>query len=140
MHSMKQRTKALLVDILGFTLILAAIPLGWLPGPGGIPLIILGLSLLATNHEWAERWLDRVKQQASKAADKVANTDPTTKWAIDIFSVLLIAGAVLLVTQVTRSVATTAAISLLIVGTTMLLTNQNRYKKAWEKFKRKHKH
>lgn len=137
---MKQKTKAILVDVLGFTLILAAIPLGWLPGPGGIPLIILGLSLLATNHEWAERWLTRVKVEAGKAADKVANTDPTTKWAIDLFSIALIAAAVVLVTHVTRSIATTVAISLTIVGLTMLLTNQNRYKKAWNKFKRKHKH
>ena len=137
---MKQRTKAILVDILGFTLILAAIPLGWLPGPGGIPLVILGLSLLANNHEWAERWLDRVKRQAGKAADSVANSDPVTRWAIDIFSVILIAGAVILLTQFTRSVAITAAISFVIVGITMLLTNQNRYQKAWEKFRRKHKH
>lgn len=137
---MKQRTKAVLVDILGFTLILVAIPIGWLPGPGGIPLIILGLSLLATNHEWAERWLNKVKHEAGRAANSVANTDPATKRAIDIFSVLLIAGAVILVTQFTRSVAMTAAISFAIVGTTMLLTNQNRYKKAWNKFRRKHKH
>ena len=136
---MKQRTKAILVDVLGFALILTAIPIGWLPGPGGIPLIILGLSLLATNHEWAERWLNKVKAEAGKAADKVANTDPATKWAIDIFSIIMIAVAVYLVTQVTKNVATTAAISLTIVAITMLLTNQNRYQKAWRKFRRKHK-
>lgn len=136
---MKSKTKALLVDILGVLLILAAIPLGWLPGPGGIPLVILGLSLLATNHEWAERWLNHVKHETTKAAKRVSDADPMTKWGIDILSVLFIAGAVMLVTQFTRSIATTAAISLVIVGTTLLVTNQNRYLRAWNKLRRKHK-
>lgn len=136
---MKRKTKAILIDILGFTLVIAAAPIGWLPGPGGFAVLILGLSLLATNHEWAERIMHRVKQELVNANKKVAEADPATKWAIDIFAVLFIIAAVFLITQFTQSLAKTSAISFVIVGVLMVLTNQNRHKKILDKVKRKHK-
>lgn len=136
---MKHKTKALLVDILGFTLILVAIPISWLPGPGGIPLIIIGLSLLATNHEWAERLMNRVKEEAFKASKRVTDADPATKWGIDILGIIFITAAVVLLTQFTRNITTTAAISLSIGAIVLLLTNQNRHLKLWRKLFRKHK-
>jgi putative transmembrane protein PGPGW len=43
-------------------LLLIAAPLtGWLPGPGGIPLFIAGLAVLASEFEWAQRVLYKVK-------------------------------------------------------------------------------
>jgi hypothetical protein len=136
---MKQKTKAILIDILGFTCIIAAPFLGWLPGPGGIPLVILGLSLLANNHEWAERLMERVKEHTSNASKKVTEASPAMRWAIDILSVILIALAVILLTQYTRNITTTAAVSLSIAAIILFATNQNRYKKAWNKFFKKHK-
>lgn len=136
---MKRKTTVLLIDILGFTCIIAAPFLGWLPGPGGLPLLIIGLSLLAKNHEWAERLLQRVKDHAGQAAKKVSDADPATKIAIDIASVLFIAGAVVLISNTTRSLLTTAAISLIIVGTTMFVTNRDRYQKLWKRLRRRHK-
>ncbi len=136
---MKQKTKVLLVDILGFACIIIAPFLGWIPGPGGIPLLILGLSLLANNHEWAEKLLVKVKDQANKASKQVSEASPATKWAIDIMSIVFIAVAVVLLTQFTRSLAVTTAISFIIAGIILLATNQNRYLRAWNKFRRKHK-
>lgn len=136
---MKNKTKAILIDILGFLCIIAAPFLGWLPGPGGIPLVILGLSLLANNHEWAERLMHRVREHANNASKKVTEANPAMQWAIDILSVIFIALAVILVTQYTRNITITAAISLSIAAVILLATNQNRYKKAWNKFFRKHK-
>lgn len=137
MNCMRSKPKAILVDILGFTLVLVAIPIGWIPGPGGIAVLILGLSLLASNHSWAERIMNRVKQEVFKANQKVAEADPATKWAIDIFGVVCIIGAVWLLTEFTQSLATTSAISFVIVGILMILTNQNRHKKLIDKIKRK---
>lgn len=136
---MKAKTKAILVDILGFTLILVAIPIGWLPGPGGIPLIILGLSLLATNHEWAERIMNRLKAEVYSASKRVTEADPVTKWGIDIIGIVFIAGAVILLTQFTKSITTAAAISFCIAATILLVTNQNRHKRLWRKVSKKHK-
>jgi hypothetical protein len=134
---MKQRVKAVAVDILGLSLILAAIPIGWIPGPGGIPLVILGLSLLATNHEWAGHMMERVKEQSTKASKQVSESSPRTKWVIDILSIVFIAAAVILFTQFTQSIAITSAVSFVISGVILLATNQNRYKRIWKNHKRK---
>jgi len=49
------------VGVLGGLLIIAAPLTGWLPGPGGIPLFIAGLAVLASEFEWTQRLLYRVK-------------------------------------------------------------------------------
>jgi hypothetical protein len=49
------------VGVVGGILIIAAPLTGWLPGPGGIPLFIAGLAVLASEFEWAQRLLYRVK-------------------------------------------------------------------------------
>ena len=134
---MKNRTKAILVDILGFGLIIAAAPVGWLPGPGGIALLVLGLSLLANNHEWAERLMNKVKAKAETASKQITEASPRTKWLIDISSVLFIIVAAVLITQFTQSILMTSGISFIIAGVLMALTNQNRHKRIWERLKRK---
>jgi 4-hydroxybenzoate polyprenyltransferase len=49
-----------LVLIIGTLFILAAAATGWLPGPGGIPLFLIGVAILATEFAWAERLRDRI--------------------------------------------------------------------------------
>lgn len=44
-----------LVLVIGLLFIIAAGLLGWLPGPGGIPLFLVGIAILATEFTWAER-------------------------------------------------------------------------------------
>lgn len=47
----------------------------FLPGPG-IPLIIGGLAILATEFAWAEVLLNRTKHHAAKAVTKVRKKKP----------------------------------------------------------------
>jgi len=57
---MNARLKRIGIDIGGYFLIFLGITTGWLPGPGGIPLILGGLALLSLHNEWAKRlreWL-----------------------------------------------------------------------------------
>src|SRR5215216_378836 len=63
MESLKRYGKTILFDGLAVLCFIGVILFGWLPGPGGIPLLILGLSLLAVNHDWAERWLETAKHK-----------------------------------------------------------------------------
>lgn len=44
------------VFIFGSLFIIAAALTGWLPGPGGIPLFLIGIAILATEFEYAERF------------------------------------------------------------------------------------
>jgi uncharacterized protein (TIGR02611 family) len=50
------------IGVLGGLLLVLAPLTGWLPGPGGIPIFILGLAVLASEFEWAQRLLYRVKR------------------------------------------------------------------------------
>lgn len=47
-----------LVLVVGSIFIIAAAATGWLPGPGGIPLFLIGIAILATEFVWAERFRD----------------------------------------------------------------------------------
>lgn len=123
----RSRLKSIGVDILGVLAIIAAGIIGpIIPGPGGIPLLILGLSLLATNHEWAERWLTTVKKQGLNVSDKIFSDKPSVKIGLDIASIVLITGGVLLVTLATKSLFKTAAISLFITAIILFLGNRKR--------------
>lgn len=39
---------------------IASILTGWLPGPGGVPLFLIGIAILSTEYTWARRLRDRV--------------------------------------------------------------------------------
>lgn len=52
------------VGAVGVTLLLLAGATGWLPGPGGIPLALVGLAVLASEFEFAQRVLDWAKRLA----------------------------------------------------------------------------
>jgi uncharacterized protein (TIGR02611 family) len=55
--------------------LLGIIIVGPLPGPGGIPVILLGLTILATEFIWARRLLHKMKEQSravAERADRVA--------------------------------------------------------------------
>lgn len=50
------------VAVVGLGMVIAAPLAGWLPGPGGIPLFLAGLAVLATEFIWAKKlrsWLIR---------------------------------------------------------------------------------
>ncbi len=49
-----------LVLVVGSIFIIAAGLTGWLPGPGGIPLFLIGIAILSTEFEWAKRLRDKV--------------------------------------------------------------------------------
>ena len=53
---MKRLWLRVIVGVAGAVLIIAAPLTGWLPGPGGIPLFLLGLAVLSSEFMWAERW------------------------------------------------------------------------------------
>ena len=46
--------------IIGSVFVLAAAATGWLPGPGGVPLFLIGIAILASEFVWAERVRDRL--------------------------------------------------------------------------------
>ena len=48
------------VAAVGLLLVLLSLATGWLPGPGGIPLLLLGLAVWASEFHWAHRLMLRL--------------------------------------------------------------------------------
>ena len=49
------------VGLAGLLLILTGLATGWLPGPGGIPLILLGLAVWSSEFLWANKLMHKFK-------------------------------------------------------------------------------
>lgn len=125
-HMNRSKLKSFGKDVLGVIAIIGAALTAPIPGPGSLPLLILGLSLLATNHEWAERWMVRVKKNGGNLSNKIFGKTDSVRWAVDLIGVAFIALATLLITQFTRSVARTAAAYLIFLAIVLLLGNRER--------------
>lgn len=83
----KQHTnvRKLFTFAFGLVLVVAAPLVGWLPGPGGIILFLAGISVLASEFDWAEA----VKAFFLHTVPKELNNRwrPTPKWEVAFDSV-----------------------------------------------------
>ncbi|MCB9765589.1 MAG: PGPGW domain-containing protein [Alphaproteobacteria bacterium] len=70
-----QQAARVLVVLGGASLALVGIALLFLPGPGTVTLAA-GLALLATEFVWARRWLQRLREHAEDAVNKVTKKAP----------------------------------------------------------------
>lgn len=84
------------IDISGYALVLLGISLGWLPGPGGVPLILIGLALLSIHNKWAETLRVNILKHSGKLIDLAFPAIPAVQWFYDILSLLLTAIVILL--------------------------------------------
>lgn len=124
------------IDVAGFGLMIISPFLGWLPGPGGIPLFLAGLGLVSLNHEWAENFLKDFDRKRVEFTDKYLMASPRISLAIDILCIgLLCVGAFIIFAQ--DSLAIRASGLGLVSGMLLILaSNQKRY----ERFKKRFKH
>jgi hypothetical protein len=130
MPRIKHYAQLIVFDSLAVFFMLLAIATGWLPGPGGIPLFIIGLSLLAVNHEWAKRYIDLLKEYADKISDLIFL--PKLRVFFDVLTpVLLTTGVILLVRHSALWMISLGAVCL---GFTFLCFFGNRNR--WARFKR----
>jgi hypothetical protein len=87
---MTNKLKRILTDVAGYGLILLGIATGWLPGPGGIPLIVAGLGLLSINNKWAQDLRDYVLKNGGKLVKVLFPNNRFVEWLYDILVVLLL--------------------------------------------------
>lgn len=88
MAKVKHYFQLIVFDTLAIICMIGAIATGWLPGPGGIPLFIIGLSLLAINHEWAERYIEILRRYADKLGNIIFT--PRLRVFFDVVTLLLL--------------------------------------------------
>ncbi len=80
-HRERNRIFRFAFALAGFLVLFAGLVMLVTPGPG-IPVIILGLTMLALEFAWAERWLERVVDRAERAVDQVRHGSPARRAAV----------------------------------------------------------
>lgn len=59
-----RRSRRYIIFVVGITIVGCGLAVGTIPGPGGIPIVLAGLALLATEFVWAKRLLTYTRQKA----------------------------------------------------------------------------
>ncbi len=62
--------RKIVVGVVGATILLVGVALLVLPGPA-IVVIPVGLGILALEFAWARRWIRRLREQSSRALDRL---------------------------------------------------------------------
>jgi hypothetical protein len=128
--------RVIILDVLGVLMLIGAVLFGWLPGPGGIPLLFGGLGLLAMNHAWAKRLLNHVKVHGMNFMEQFFNTHPLIQWLYDIVGLGLIGLAIWLLNSFTRNLIQSLAIAVGFTGLGLLLGNRRRLQNFTKRLKK----
>jgi hypothetical protein len=127
MNRLKRVSKIILFDTLAIICFIGVLLFALVPGPGGLPLFIAGLALLAANHKWAERWLETAKVKG-KSFKKILF--PNKVWVRNlydfIFSLTFIGATYLYLATVNRLVRG-LAIALACFALFFFLVNRERF-------------
>jgi hypothetical protein len=137
MDFIKRNFKRITIDTAGYLLLVAAALTGWLPGPGGIPLALAGLSLLSINNAWARHIREYLLDHGGKFVQALFPPKPYIQWLYDILVVGLLAIVTLLAYQHAAVWQMALAVSLFILAVTIALLNRDRLNRL--KSRRKHK-
>jgi len=92
----KRRLYRAAVAVVGGLMVLAGVATGWLPGPGGIPLVLGGLAVLASEFSWARRLLARARVHVHAFTHWAGSKPLWVRWAGSAGAVVLVLGAVYL--------------------------------------------
>ncbi|MDB5185123.1 MAG: putative transrane protein [Candidatus Saccharibacteria bacterium] len=90
MSYITKHAKRIATDAGGYGLIILGVALGWLPGPGGIPLIVAGLGLLSINNVWAANLRDYLLKHGGDLVKVLFPPNPIVQWLYDIVVALLL--------------------------------------------------
>jgi uncharacterized protein (TIGR02611 family) len=80
-HQKRSRAYRVGFAVLGFLITATGAIMLVTPGPG-IPVLVVGLAMLALEFAWAERWLERVIVRAERAVDQVTQGSPARRAAL----------------------------------------------------------
>jgi hypothetical protein len=127
----------ILLDIAGFGLIIISPLTGVLPGPGGIPVFLAGLGLVALNHEWAAHLLRDFERRREVFVDRFLMASPGVSLMIDIACLSVFAfgayGALYFESVIARGLS----IACITISLFVLLSNQKRLERIISKFKQR---
>ena len=120
------RWKVITTDTLGVVCLILVPFVGWLPGPGGIPLLIAGFGLLAVNHDWADDAVNYVKNHSESLRGIVFPNITWVKWAWDILVLILLIGGTILNFTADNIILKGLSIGIMAGSTTIFMFNRDR--------------
>lgn len=118
--------RLILFDTLAVLCFIGVALFGWLPGPGGIPLFLLGLSFLAVNHEWAERWLETAKHKGVTFKKWLFPNKTWVKNLYDLLSIAVMTGGVYVLFAYNHRLMEAGAVAIIIFSLFVFLLNRDR--------------
>lgn len=129
MSKVKKASKRIAIDIAGYTLLIMSGLVGWLPGPGGIPLFLGGLGLLSINNSWAKRLLVYSKTKGESFADIFFPNKPVFNWGYDIVGLVFFSSGIILLLRTNSRIVSLAATMMMAASFWVLIMNRGRLKK-----------
>lgn len=99
---------------------------GWLPGPGGLPLFLAGLGLLSINHDWAKRWLDKLKSKTTNFRQVLFPDNKHIKLIYDLLAFILLGLGLWLIEKQVNRVVNALSLGVFGLALTVFLVNRDR--------------
>ena len=121
--------KKILIDIAGFAMLLGALAFGWIPGPGGMPLLLGGLGLLSINHAWARKLLTTIKEKGTSLYTIFFPDNKKIHWLYDIVGIIVGSLALYIITLETKNLTQSLAVAVVFISFGLLVTNRRRLEK-----------
>jgi uncharacterized protein (TIGR02611 family) len=70
---LQRNAKRIVIGVLGTAVVIGGLLMLVLPGPG-ILTVVAGLAILASEFEWAEWWMHRLRDRAERAAESAGTS------------------------------------------------------------------
>ena len=131
------KPRRILTDAAGYLLLLAAVLTGWLPGPGGIPLVLAGLGLLSIHNAWARRLRQALTTRGSSLVRFVFVDHPLLQAVYDTIVVALLIIVAALAWQHGEIWQVSLGTILFFIAIGIGLANRRRYERIMRRIKRK---
>ena len=129
MKQLNRHSKRIATDAAGYGLILLSLAVGWLPGPGGIPLLVAGLGLLSINNSWAERLRTHLLNHGGKLMVLVFPPNRLVQWLYDGVVVLLLATVTVLLYRHRAVWQVSLGIAGFFIALAIAFLNRGRYER-----------
>lgn len=121
-------------DIAGFTCLVLVLPIGALPGPGGIPLLVAGLGLLSVHNKWAKSLLDYVDKHSSSLRDIFFPKRKNIELIWDIFAICLLVSAFAVAILSEQLPVKILGTTMGAISTTTFMLNRSRLDRLQKRF------
>jgi len=118
--------KKIVYDTLGVLMLIGALLFGWLPGPGGVPLLLGGLGMLSVHHDWAKKLLLKAKEHGTNFYELLFPDNKLVYLLYDVVGLGIFGTALYIILLETKKITQTAAIAAAFVAFGLLLTNRKR--------------